>query len=220
MKKITIVLVFIAMFLAACSQDNTPVRDQSVREALEALNGQTSSSGRPYLDVNLSDDQVFLPISEADALELISSGTGVIVFEYPECPWCRSAMPVMDDAARRIGLDTIYAFNIREHRNEINLENGELVVKNEGSEFYRKVLEILGDDLPVYEGLNDESLRRIYVPLVLVLKDGKVEASHLATVESQTDPYVALSDDQRQELLDIYLDMFAIMPGCSIEKAC
>jgi thiol-disulfide isomerase/thioredoxin len=223
MKK-TIILILAIFLLTACSQNpnvDLTSKDQSVKEAFENLNGQSNINGRTYMDVHIPEDNSFTPISEADALKLLESGTGVIIFEFPECPWCRNMMPVVNQAAKEVGLDTLYTFNILEHRNEIVLSEGELEVKNEGSEFYRKVLDLLGEEASVYGGLEDESIRRIYAPTVFVIVDGKVSSSHVSTVDSQEDPYVSLTEEQHQELLDIYKKMFEpLLPFCTQDKEC
>lgn len=45
--------------------------------------------------------------------------------------------------------------------------------------------------------------KRVYVPLVVFVKDGKIVDYHADTVESQRDPYVALTKE-KDELINIY----------------
>jgi len=226
--KTIISLLLVLISLVGCAQQpavpatDLPVSNQSVKTAFEALNGQTASNGQPYLEVHIPEDSLFEPINEEDALQLLESGTGVLIFEFPECPWCRNMMPVVNEAAKEMALSKLYTFNIREERNQITLgDDGALVTVNEGTEFYRKVLEILGENASVYDGLNDASIRRIYAPTVFVIENGTVISSHVSTVESQTDPFIPLTDAQRQELLDIYKRMFEVIsPVCLPDDAC
>jgi thiol-disulfide isomerase/thioredoxin len=226
--KTIISLMLVLMSLVACTQQpalpatELPATDQSVKTAFEALNGQTAANGQPYIEVHIPEDSLFVPINEEDALQLLESGTGVLIFEFPECPWCRNMMPVVDEAAKEMALSKLYTFNIREERDQITLgDDGELVVVNEGTEFYRKVLDLLGESASVYEGLNDESIRRIYAPTVFVIVDGEVVSSHVSTIDSQTDPMVPLTVAQHQELLDIYKGMFEVIsPVCLPDDAC
>ena len=225
--KTIISLMLVLMSLVACNQQpalpatELPASDQSVKNAFEALNGQTAANGQPYMEVHIPEDSLFEPINEEDALQLLESGTGVLIFEFPECPWCRNMMPVVDQAAKEMALSKLYAFNIREERDQITLGDDGLVVVNEGTEFYRKVLEILGENASVYDGLNDESIRRIYAPTVFVIENGKVLSSHVSTVDSQSDPFIPLTDAQHQELLDIYKGMFEVIsPVCLPDDAC
>ncbi|MBP7213796.1 MAG: hypothetical protein KBA03_06150 [Anaerolineaceae bacterium] len=225
--KTIISLMLVLISLVACTQQPTPpatdlpVSDQSVKNAFEALNGQTASNGQAYMEVHIPEDSLFVPINEEDALQLLESGTGVLIFEFPECPWCRNMMPVVDEAAKEMALSKLYTFNIREERDQITLGDDGLVVVNEGTEFYRKVLELLGENASIYDGLNDASIRRIYAPTVFVIENGIVTSSHVSTVDSQTDPLVPLSEAQHQELLDIYKGMFEIIsPVCLPDDAC
>ena len=226
--KTVICLMLVLMSLVACNQQpalpatELPASDQSVKNAFEALNGQTAANGQPYMEVHIPEDSLFEPINEEDALQLLESGTGVLIFEFPECPWCRNMMPVVDQAAKEMALSKLYTFNIREERNQITLgDDGALVTVNEGTEFYRKVLELLGESASVYDGLNDESIRRIYAPTVFVILDGEVISSHVSTVDSQSDPFIPLTDAQHQELLDIYKGMFEIIsPVCLPDAGC
>ena len=62
----------------------------------------------------------------------------------------------------------------------------------------------LEDYLGPYEGLNDESIKRIYFPTVIFVMGGKVVGIHVDTVESQIDPYKKLTEKQQKELKQIY----------------
>ena len=46
--------------------------------------------------------------------------------------------------------------------------------------------------------------KRIYAPSVIFVKDGEVLGIHVSTVSSQTDPYDKLTEEQYNELYDIY----------------
>ena len=55
-------------------------------------------------------------------------------------------------------------------------------------------------------GLNDDTIKRLYFPTVIFVKDGKVIGSHSGTVASQTDPSIALNESEHNELKKIYTD--------------
>ena len=184
------------------------------------LNGQTNSAGKEYITVNLPVDHRFAISSEEEIRDLLTDGDGVIYFGFPECPWCRNALAPMDTAAKRVNLEQIHYLNVLDIRDQKSLnESGEIVVEKEGTEFYQFLLSELGDFAPEYPGLNDPSVRRILVPLVVVVIGGEVVSSHLGTVDSQTDPYVPLTDEQFQELVTLYAMKFSPLPGCT-ETAC
>ena len=57
----------------------------------------------------------------------------------------------------------------------------------------------------------DTGEKRIYVPLVVFVKEGKVMYSHEATVESQEDPKKELDDKQVKELKEFYQKGFNLI---------
>ena len=141
----------------------------------------------------------------SDIKNLITSGTGVIYFGFPECPWCRNAVPVLLDAAKESGINTIYYFNALSIRDKKHLdENGQIVVDDEGTEEYKELVELLYEYLDEYGGLNDSSIKRLYFPTVVFVKDGKVIGAHSGTVATQQDPNVILTSNEKNELKSIY----------------
>jgi hypothetical protein len=78
----------------------------------------------------------------------------------------------------------------------------------------------LSDVLTPYEGLNDDSIKRLYFPTVVYVKDGKVLSSTIGTVDSQTEPYVKLNDDQYNELKNIYMENMNKVYNILCDEAC
>lgn len=78
----------------------------------------------------------------------------------------------------------------------------------------------MSDVLTPYEGLNDDSIKRLYFPTVVYVKDGKVLSSTIGTVDSQTDPYVKLNDDQYNELKNIYMENMNKVYNILCDEAC
>ena len=66
------------------------------------------------------------------------------------------------------------------------------------------MVDLLKDKLDTYQGLGDDSLKRIYFPTVIFVKNGKIMSLHSATVSSQKDPFKKLSTKQEKELSNIY----------------
>lgn len=214
-KKTALILLLAGILLSGCSSQTT----NAFKEEHESLNNEKTSSGKDYMDVTIPDDHRFVYAEEDALLELLQNGTGVVYFGFPQCPWCRNAVPVIDEAAKAVNLEEIYYLNVYDIRDKKSLDsNGTIVTETEGSDLYNQILDILGDTLPEYQDLGDPSLRRIYVPLVMVIVEGEVVASHLSTVDSQEDPYVPLTQEQHDELYTIYTEMFSNIPGCGPQK--
>ncbi|MFT0848240.1 thioredoxin family protein [Actinomycetaceae bacterium L2_0104] len=203
------------LMLASCAGGS----DDAFVNEYEELNGQETSNGQTYLAMDIPDDHRFTTATEEQVRQLLTDGDGAIFFGFPECPWCRNAVPVMDEAAEAVNLDEIYYVNVHDMRDEKALdENDEIVVDKEGTEFYYYLLEELGDQAPEYSSLEDPSERRISVPLVAVVVGGDVITTHLGTVDSQEDPYVPLTEEQHNELLESYKTIFTRIPGCSEDE--
>ena len=75
---------------------------------------------------------------------------------------------------------------------------------NENNEDYNKLITILNEFLTE----NENGEKTLYVPDVYFVKDGKIVGNHLGTVDSQTNPMESLTEEQKQELLNIYNDLF------------
>lgn len=50
------------------------------------------------------------------AAEILKDRTGVLYFGFPECPWCRISMPVMNEVAQAGDIDQIHYVDARELR--------------------------------------------------------------------------------------------------------
>ena len=181
--------------------------EKKFKEEYESLNSKKDSRGRDYIKVSIDEDNGMVYATYDELHKLLTEGTGVIYFGYPECPWCRNAVPMLLQAASNKGLDNIYYFNAKEIRDVKLLdEDGNIVTEKEGTKEYYELLNILGDHLGEYEGLNDDSIKRLYFPTVVFVRDGKVVGSHINTLESQIDPRVPLTEKQKEDLVNIYMD--------------
>lgn len=181
-----------------------------------------------HLEVKIDSDNMIKYIGLEEAIDIIKNDTGVIYFGYPSCPWCRNAVPVLLDAAASTSLDTIYyvdTYNIRDVK-ELD-DDGNIVTTNEGDRLYDDLLKVLDDILDPYTltldngEVIDLGEKRLYVPMVLFVKNGEVVSYHLSTVDSQEDPSISLNDSQRDELYNIYLDGINNVVGgvCNVQES-
>lgn len=175
------------------------------KEEYENLNDKRQSSEKLYKTIAVDEQNPMIYASYDDIKKVITDGTGVIYFGFPECPWCRNAVPVLLEVAKETGIDKIYYFNALSIRDKKHLdEDGNIIVDDEGTKEYKELLELLYDDLGEYEGLNDSSVKRLYFPTVVFIKNGEILGLHIGTVDSQTDSSVALTSAQTEELREIY----------------
>lgn len=217
MKSVARIVAAVAasLVLMACTAPTDPFIIEH-----DALSGQRTANGDEYLAVDVPEDHRFETASEDQIRRLLEGGDGAIYFGFPECPWCRVAVPVMNEAATAVHLEEIHYLNVRQIRDQkARTAEGQIVVDEEGTEFYQYLLEELGDFAPEYAALEDPTERRILVPLVAAVVGGNVVEVHLGTVASHTDPYAPLTEEQKSELLGVYKGLFTRISGCG-EQFC
>ena len=235
MKKETIIIITlpilcaIADILSYVKLINTEVDAIKFVKEYEELNEKEG-----YIKLNIDKNN---PIKYADydeLLEVIENGTGIIYLGFPECPWCRNALPVLFDAAKDNDVDLIYYMNILNERDAYTVEDGEVVfAKDEdgndknGTEGYFDLLEALDKHLDDYVITHENKEyevgeKRIYAPSVIFVRDGKVLGIHVSTVDSQKDPRKELTKKQYEELYTIYENYILETKGgtCSIGTSC
>lgn len=150
----------------------------------EALNNEN-------VNINISKNNPIKYVTLDEVFDIIQNKTGVIYFGFPGCPWCRNMIPVLFEAAKNNNIDTIYYFNPRDIRKSDN-------------EDYNKLKEILNE----YLSEDENGQKVLYVPDVYFIKDGKIVGHHLGTVDSQEDPTISLTEEEKNELLDIFNELF------------
>ena len=106
---------------------------------------------------NVPEDNRFVYATSEEILELFESGTGLVFFGFPECPWCQKLAPLVNQAAKQENLDKIYYFNIREARSE-------------NDDTYQKIVGYLKD----YLSKDEDGNPRVTVPDVTALKNGEI----------------------------------------------
>ena len=228
MKKV--IYIFIVVFLIFVSTGCFEKKNTDAlkfKEEYESLNGEKNQQGKIYPKVDISKDNPIKYSSIEKIVKIIEKGTGVIYFGFPKCPWCRSAVPALLNAAVESGIDTIYYLNVTDVRDSKVVDaNGKIVTEKEGSKEYPKLLKALDKYLDEYvvEDANGKKYKtgekRIYVPLVVFVRNGKVIGTHLDTVKSQKDPYKGLTEEQIEELSLIYYKYMNKMLGDSCDENC
>ncbi len=198
------------------------------KKEYEALNNRVNpNNNKLYPEVSISNDNPVKYSSYDEIFEVLKSGTGVIYFGFPECPWCRNLVPVMLSAAKEVEIDTIYYLNIKDDRDVLMLnENGDIITEKEGNKKYFELVEKLDSILDDYILTDNDGKsvsageKRIYTPLLIFVKNGKIIAHHTDTVDSQTDPYVALNDRQSEELLLKLINYMSKISASVCDESC
>lgn len=180
----------------------------------EQYNDKNYDNGKPYFKVELSNKNLFKYISEEDAVKFLNEKTGIIYFGFPQCPWCRSLVPYLEEIGKKYGVEHIYYLNIMDIRDTYKLEDNKVVVDKKGSDSYYELLKLMDKYLTKYTITDekgkeyDTGVKRLYAPTTVVVKDGKIIGFNEGTVDSQQ-KFVALTEDEIAELKEKLSNMFS-----------
>ena len=226
MKKIIyIIFVFALVFIVSGCGKTDSVK---FKKEYENLNGKIASSDNKYQDISIPKKNPIKYATAEEIIDLIKNGSGVIYFGFPECPWCRMAVPALLESAEKIGIEEILYMNMTDERDTLSIDkNGDIITEKKGTVGYKKLLEALEEYLDDYN-VNDKDgnsiftgEKRIYVPLVIFVRNGKIIGTHADTIPVQDEnPYMVLNSSQKEELLNIYLELMNQINMCDDTPGC
>ncbi len=224
MKKILIIVIIPLILITGCKKDT---KINQFKLEYEALNNQKTSSGKNYPVVEIDDDNKMFYATINDLEDVFENKkSAVIYFGYPECPWCRNAVPNLIKASKKTALDKIYYVNVHDMRSTYIYQDNQLIKTKEGTKEYYQILKWLDPILEKYvitdTDLNKHEVgeKRLYVPIVVFIKDGTIIGYHLDTLESQIDPYIPLNDDEKKELQNKYETLIHKVLGDVCDENC
>ena len=139
-------------------------------------------------------DHVFMESTMQEIITLLEEHENAIVyFGYPKCPWCIDALPIMNTCAKDANR-FIYYVRTKD-------DNGDyLYTKEDEKKLFPYMDKFLNE--------NDKGEKHLFVPFVIVIKDGVVTDAHLGTLDSHDATKRHLNEDEKEELTNIYTDMF------------
>lgn len=226
MKKIGLIMFCFLLLFTGCSIKSDGVR---FKKEYESLNGQISKSGKTYIDVNIDKKNVIKYATIEKINDIVKNGTGVIYFGYPQCPWCRNAVPCLLEAASNTSLDKIYYLNLYDVRDVLTVDDsGNITTEVEAKEGYKELLNNLSSILDDYVIKDKEGKeyntgeKRLYVPTVVFVLDGEIVDYYVDTLPTQTDPYIPLTLEEKNELINIYKEKIVkvLDDTCTVEEKC
>ena len=138
-KYLLIIPILLILLLTGCKETKT----DAVRFA-EEYDTITEYNYYVYRDID-------------EIIKILEHGTGAVYLGFPECPWCKAYVPMLNEVADMNGLEKIYYYNILEDR------------KNNTKE-YQKIVSIIED----YLQYDEEGNKRIYVPAVIFVSKGEI----------------------------------------------
>lgn len=225
------VVVLIALFCIACgNKKSDAVR---FKNEYESLNNKTSISEKKIKSLKISSKNPIKYSDYDEIIDVIKNKSGVIYLGYPDCPWCRTAVPVLLEAAKDYNIDTIYYLNIKDDRDYYEVKDGKVVYQKDengkekkGVKGYFKLLKLLDKELDEYTIKDEDGKeynvgeKRIYVPLIIFVNEGKIVGTHTSTVDTQESGYDDLTDEEYDELNGIYAEYIKQLVNNYCDEAC
>lgn len=199
------------LFISLNNSDKKEKTDSlKFKEEYEKLNDTYAFGDIKYSSLDINEGNPFVYASDEEVIDTLKNGTGIIYFGYPKCPWCRNAVNVL----QHLNVDKILYFDAYEHRDTYEVKDGTLVKSKDGTDTYYELLKLLDEALLEYEIEKDgvkynAGEKRLYVPMVVGVKDGKIVASHIDVVdlEEGQNAFDMLTKKQQEQLLNIYNDI-------------
>lgn len=206
------ICVFAIMRHESDSKNNEVTDAVKFKEEYEKLNG-SKYENLTYPTVTINENNTIKYITEAQAVEMLKNGTGVIYFGFAGCPWCRTLITPLLDIARE-SHTTIYYLDILNIRSKIDLTSDKLIkTTKKGTDSYYDLLNLMSEYLKDYV-LTDEDNKeyktgekRLYAPTLVAVKNGKIESFHEGTVDSQKSGFDVLTKKQEKELNKILTEL-------------
>ena len=219
--------------LVGCS-DKKEVKTDAVKfmEEYEALNNEKTNYGDYYYrSLDIDSDNPIIYKSAEEVIEMIDNKDSfAIYFGFPDCPWCRSVIETMLDVSNDLDIDNIYYVNIKDIRNVLKVEDSEIVTSKEGTKEYYLLLDKLSNVLEDYTLTDNEgneintNTKRIYAPNIVAIVDGVATKMTTGISDKQTDAYMELNDEIRQESYDMIKCTLECLNEektvCTMDKKC
>lgn len=202
--------LFVTVLVGCTNHDKKQEEDtltdaQQFKAEYEDVNGTKSKKGNTFISLNIDTNNAVVYVDEEDVLNIKN---GIVLFGFPTCPWCRNTIEPLLEFAKEENVP-IYYINISAIRDKKEKkEDGTIVTTEEGTTGYQSILKKFDKVLDSYKELDNDSIKRIYSPTVLFIKDDKGFDKKSRTVETQKDPYIKLTAQQHQELKQAYKDIF------------
>lgn len=179
MKKLVVFLFCCGLLLSGCAGQYT----------------KSDMSGYEGFD---DKDHVFVDMSVRDVYEQMNQGKSFAVyFGFAKCPWCISALPVLNEEAKAAGVKVGYVDTRKDPSWQSNLDLTD----------YDLFLEMFGE----YLDYDDNGILHLYTPHVFFVKDGKTVYEHSNTVEGHVAYERPLSAEEEQQLHEYYRTGFDLM---------
>lgn len=200
MKKVlyTLLIVFLLIIVTGCSNKDTD--ESKFKEEYESLNNE-------YLEIDIIKDNNIKYSTVNEVVDILQNGTGIIYLGNPLDAMSRNVIPVLLESASELGVEEIYYLKIKNEDSENQIESLTPSMAD-----YKTLFDTLKDSLDSYKlednsisPINDED-NTIVIPTVIFVYEGEIVGTHTNSVKTHVDPNQLLTNDEKNELMDIYIN--------------
>ena len=159
MKKIeVIVIVLISLFLlTGCVDKNSDA--YKFKEEYESINNKDTGNGNKYRKLSIPEYNPIVYQTTTDIVKRVENKeTFIVYFGFKECPWCRSVITELINAAKDNNIEKIYYVDVKDIRDvkQVDEYNNIITVK-EGDKDYLSLIEHFSNVLSEYTLTKDNS---------------------------------------------------------------
>ena len=166
-----------------------------------------------YLNIKIDNDNPIIYLTDKNIVKQLQNGNKIIYFGFPDCNWCRAAIPVLLKAAKDNGVEKIYYYNFKKVR-----ESYEQGKNDEKGAIYEQIIDILKNNITSeFETGPKKGEKRLSAPTVVLIKDGKVQNFHYRTVDTHKNYNKNLTKKEQGELYKIYEEIIENSIMCSTD---
>ena len=94
---------------------NTLSNDKSIKFGTYGIKYSCNNSSDDALtfskEYDITSDNVYVYKSINEIINILKHGSGVVYLGFPECPWCKAYVPMLNDVAKSVGVEKIYYLN-------------------------------------------------------------------------------------------------------------
>ncbi len=194
MKKLCTALLAV-LLLSACSGNTaaspSPSIDSQALAPADLVTTVPDMSGYTFLE---DTDPAFLEIDVENAIKFFEEdATGILYFGRVSCPFCQRAVPNLNEAAKEAGITVYY----------VDVDLTKLTMED-----YNRISPYIEETF--VQGSDRESDPEFMIPDVIAIKDGEIVGYHVSLLDDYTitSEDSQMTDEQKQELQDIYTGLF------------
>jgi len=129
-------------------------------------------------------------VKEKDLESVLTSGDRVVYFGYTTCPWCRNIVTPLIEVINDNNIDKLYYVDVE----KVDTKS-------------------ISSILDEYLKTDKSGKKRLYVPDVYFIKDGKIVFHHLGTLDNYKNAFNGMNEEQLKSLKKIYQEGIDLILG-------